>query len=71
MTMSEFDLIVNGETRRVPAPATAGQLLDHLGLDARGVVFELNEKIIRRPLLAETSLSEGDRIELVHFVGGG
>jgi len=46
-------------------------LLHRLGLDPRTVVVELNRQIVRRPRLAETSLAEGDAIELVHFVGGG
>jgi thiamine biosynthesis protein ThiS len=35
------------------------------------VVVELNRKIVRRPQLSETALSDGDAVELVHFVGGG
>ena len=69
--MSELQIIVNGEPRRVPGPATAADLLRHLGLDARTVVVELNRQIIRRPRLAETALTNGDSVELVHFVGGG
>ena len=69
--MSEIEIVVNGEPRRVPAPATAADLIRHLGLDPRTVVVELNRQIIRRPLLEETSLSNGDAVELVHFVGGG
>jgi sulfur carrier protein len=69
--MSQMTLIINGDQRRVPAPGSAQDLLVHLGLDAREVVVEINEDIIRRPHLGETMLNEGDRIELVHFVGGG
>jgi thiamine biosynthesis protein ThiS len=69
--MSELQIIVNGEARHVPGPATAADLLRHLGLDARTVVVELNRQIIRRPRLAETALTNGDSVELVHFVGGG
>ncbi|MEE8060959.1 MAG: sulfur carrier protein ThiS [Gemmatimonadales bacterium] len=69
--MNEVTLIINGDQRRVPALASVQELLEHLGLDARGVVVEVNEHIIRRPHLRETTLNEGDRVELVHFVGGG
>jgi thiamine biosynthesis protein ThiS len=69
--MSELELLVNGEPRRVPAPATAADLLRHLGLDPRTVVVELNRQIVRRPQLGDTPLSDGDAVELVHFVGGG
>jgi thiazole synthase len=69
--MSELAITVNGEPRRVPAPATVADLLRHLQLDPRTVVVELNRHIVRRPQLAETKLAEGDTVELVHFVGGG
>lgn len=69
--MSELTVMINGEQRRVPGPATAQSLLEHLGLDPRGVVVELNEEIVRRPQLGGTVIDDGDRIEVVHFVGGG
>jgi thiazole synthase len=69
--VSELEIKVNGEARRLPGPATAADLLRHLGLDPRTVVVELNRQIIRRPRLADTALANGDAVELVHFVGGG
>jgi sulfur carrier protein len=69
--MTELEILVNGEPRRIPGPATTADLLRHLGLDARTVVVELNRRIVRRPHLGETTLSAGDSVELVHFVGGG
>jgi thiamine biosynthesis protein ThiS len=69
--MIELEILINGEPRRVPGPATAADLLRHLGLDARTVVVELNRQIVRRPHLGETVLADGDAVELVHFVGGG
>jgi thiamine biosynthesis protein ThiS len=69
--MTDLRIVVNGDERRVPCPATLLDLLAHLGLDPRTVVVELNREIVRRPRLGETSLSEGDSVELVHFVGGG
>ena len=69
--MTELEILVNGEPQRVPAPATAADLLRHLGLDARTVVVELNRQIVRRPDLGDTVLANGDAVELVHFVGGG
>ncbi|MGH7509621.1 MAG: sulfur carrier protein ThiS [Gemmatimonadales bacterium] len=69
--MSQLEIVVNGEVRRLPGPATAADLLHHLGLDPRTVVVELNRQIVRRPRLAETQLADGDAVELVHFVGGG
>jgi thiamine biosynthesis protein ThiS len=69
--MTELEILINGEPRRVPGPATAADLLRHLGLDARAVVVELNRQIVRRPHLGDTALANGDAVELVHFVGGG
>lgn len=69
--MNDLHLMVNGDPRAVPGPATLADLLSHLGLDPRMVVVELNREIIRRPRLGEVNLQEGDQIELVHFVGGG
>lgn len=69
--MTELEIMLNGEPRRLPGPATASDLLHHLGLDPRTVVVELNRRIVRRPHLGETALADGDAVELVHFVGGG
>jgi thiamine biosynthesis protein ThiS len=69
--MSQIEIMVNGEPRRVPGPATVADLLRQLSLDPRTVVVELNRQIVRRPQLQETVLADGDAVELVHFVGGG
>lgn len=69
--MTDLTIIVNGEPRQVPGPATLLDLLGRLGLDPRTVVVELNREIVRRPRLGEVGLAEGDAVELVHFVGGG
>jgi thiamine biosynthesis protein ThiS len=64
-------VIVNGESRAVPAGTTLGGLLAQLGLDPRAVVVEHNRRIVRRDALGATRLAAGDAVELVHFVGGG
>ena len=69
--MTQLGITVNGEPRQVPGPATVADLLRHLQLDPRTVVVEVNRHIVRRPLLEQTKLAEGDTVELVHFVGGG
>jgi thiamine biosynthesis protein ThiS len=66
-----MQLVINGDDRAVERSQTVEQLLSELGLDPRAVVVELNRVIIRRPALASTPLAEGDRVEIVHFVGGG
>jgi thiamine biosynthesis protein ThiS len=62
---------VNGDSREVPAGISLAGLLEHLGLDPRMIVVEHNRAIVRRPMLADVPVSEGDQVELVHFVGGG
>jgi thiamine biosynthesis protein ThiS len=69
--MTEMEIVVNGEPRRLAESSTLLDLLDTLGLDPRTVVVELNREIVRRPRLGETRLAAGDAVELVHFVGGG
>ena len=66
-----MDIEVNGKTRRVPAGCTVDALLEELDLDRRMVVVELNRQILRATELAQMPLHPGDRLELVHFVGGG
>jgi len=61
---------VNGDTHEVAA-RTILALVGELGLDPRKVAVERNLEIVPRSLHGETALVEGDRIELVVFVGGG
>jgi thiamine biosynthesis protein ThiS len=61
---------VNGEHREVEA-ATILALVEELGLDVRKVAVERNLEIVPRSLHAATALADGDRVELVQFVGGG
>ena len=61
---------LNGEPRQVSA-ATIENLVLELGFDPRKVAVERNLEIVPRSLHATTALSDGDRIELVQFVGGG
>ncbi len=61
---------VNGDTREV-ASRTILDLVGELGLDPRKVAVERNLEIVPKSLHGETALAEGDRIEMVVFVGGG
>jgi len=62
---------INGEERAVADGHTVADLLRDLELDGRLVVVELNRQIIRRTEIEDVALRDGDRIEIVHFVGGG
>lgn len=61
---------VNGELREVEA-ATILALVEELGLDIRKVAVERNLEIVPKSLHASTAIMDGDRIEVVQFVGGG
>ena len=63
-------LVLNGEDREVTASNVAS-LIDDIGLDGRKVAVELNREIVPRSLYLATGLADGDRLEIVHFVGGG
>lgn len=64
-------LVVNGEDRQVEPSTTVKQLLFSLGLADTLVAVERNEEVVPRAQHESTELSEGDRVEVVHFVGGG
>lgn len=64
-------LTINGEERRLEAAATVAALVAELGLDARKVAVERNLEIVPRSAYGQTALADGDRIEIVHFIGGG
>jgi len=67
-------LYINGELLDLgdtPAPFTLAALVGILGMKADRVAVELNRDIVPRDRWAGTPLKEGDRLEVVHFVGGG
>ena len=65
-------LTVNGEERDFPAGSSVADLLASHMLDARLVVVEHNRTVLRdRDAYARVALSQGDVVEIVHFVGGG
>jgi thiamine biosynthesis protein ThiS len=64
-------ITINGEVREVPDHLTLGGLINHLALAPERLAVELNREVVRRAEWMHTSLAEGDRVEIVHFVGGG
>jgi len=65
-----MQITVNGETR-ITTQATLMQLLQELEIDPRRIAVELNTIILPKAEYEATLLSDGDAIEIVHFVGGG
>lgn len=64
-------LQVNGESREFEGLGCVADLIGQLALDPRKVAVEVNLEIVPRSAYAETRLNDGDRIEIVHFIGGG
>jgi thiamine biosynthesis protein ThiS len=66
-----MQLTVNGDARELPDGATVSALIAHLGVAERKVAVERNLEIVPKSQYATTRLVSGDRIEIVHFIGGG
>ncbi len=65
------EITLNGETYPIEAPLSVVELLARLSIDPRRVAIEHNLAIVRRHAFPETVVRDGDRIEIVNFVGGG
>ena len=66
-----MNIVLNGESREVPATTSLAQLLDLSGYGTRRVAVEVNGEIVSRSRHAAQALAEGDRIEIVQAIGGG
>jgi thiamine biosynthesis protein ThiS len=64
-------LIINGENREFSGLQTLTDLIAELGMKSDRVAVELNRELIGRDRWSETKLCDGDKLEIVHFVGGG
>ena len=62
---------INGESRDVADSMTLAELVDHLALAPERLAIELNKRVVRRADWQQTTIREGDQVEIVHFVGGG
>jgi thiamine biosynthesis protein ThiS len=66
-----INIQLNGEPREFAGETDLAELIDLLSLSSKQVAVELNNNVIRRADWPETIVHEGDRVEVVHFVGGG
>jgi thiazole synthase len=71
LSLDSIALTLNGELRRFRAHATVADLVRDIGLDPAKVAVERNLEIVSRSTLEDVVLADGDRLEIVHFVGGG
>lgn len=66
-----MNLFLNGDPTSAPDAVTVAEFLENLGMPAKGVAVERNREIVPKSMYGTTHLAEGDRIEIVQFVGGG
>ena len=66
-----MNLLINGKETSYTSPLTLAGLIEQLGMKPDRVAVELNRGIVPRDQWLNTNLAEGDRLEIVHFVGGG
>lgn len=66
-----MNLIINGEEQTIESVSTVNDVLHHFELQDRIVVVEHNRSVLEKHDHKNTPLQEGDRLEIVHFVGGG
>lgn len=70
-TQTQISVTVNGAPRPIRAGGTIADMLRELGIDPTRVAVERNLAIVPRSTLDEVPVADGDRFEIVHFVGGG
>jgi sulfur carrier protein len=66
-----MNILLNGEPKMVPANISAAHLIEMLELSGKRLAVEINEEIIPRSCYGSHRLQEGDRVEIVHAIGGG
>jgi len=64
-------IFINGEARDLDGVSTLAGLLDALELPKQRVAIELNKHLIRKQDWDSTTVADNDKVEVVHFVGGG
>jgi len=62
---------INGEDREIAGKISLDDLVLALSLPKERIAIELNHRVVRRDHWGETIVTDGDRVEIVHFVGGG
>lgn len=66
-----MNVFLNGEPASAPDAVTVAAFLESLGMPLKGVAVERNREIVPKSMYGSVRLTEGDRIEIVQFVGGG
>ena len=71
MNSKLMKILINGEAKEFPNGTLLEDVVEQLSLGGRKIAVELNRAVIRRSDWEKVTLSDNDRIEIVHFVGGG
>jgi thiamine biosynthesis protein ThiS len=71
MTMTSISITLNGEPRTIDAGLSVAALAEVIGLNPKKIAVERNLEIVPRSTLSSVILTDGDVLEIVHFVGGG
>ena len=71
IVMATINIVLNGESREVPAEIELDQLVELFSLPKQRVAIELNNNVLRRSEWPKTNIKDSDKVEVVHFVGGG
>ena len=66
-----MQLLINGKSTDLPADLTARQLVERLDLAGKRIALEVNGEILPRSSYAEHRFQQGDKVEIVHAIGGG
>jgi sulfur carrier protein len=66
-----MQIVVNGTPTELAEPCTLSNLIDVLKLADRRLAIEVNEELVPRSRFAEHRLTPGDKVEIIHAVGGG
>lgn len=62
---------INGESKEIPAELNLDELLKHLALPEQRIAVELNKQVVRKKDWENIKINDADKIEVIHFVGGG
>jgi thiamine biosynthesis protein ThiS len=69
--MAAIQITLNGDPVEIPLATVVDGLVELYSLPKQRIAIELNKTVIRRTEWPKTEIREGDRLEVVHFVGGG
>ena len=66
-----ISVTINGDTREFSGELSAMDMMEELGLPATKVALERNREVVPKSTYGEVTIKDGDKLEIVHFIGGG